>query len=180
MTHRNLAFALPLIALGACGGNKEFPPPKAASQGERVAPKTTTTSADQGKPNPQSALNVSDEIRKLCGIVDNSDKAPKFDYDSSDLSPGEKDVLSQVAKCLTEGPLKGKSVQLVGRADPRGEQEYNMELGERRGDQVKRYLGGLGVEGGRMNLTSRGELDATGKDEEGWRKDRRVDINLVK
>ena len=30
----------------------------------------------------------------------------------------------------------------------------------------------------RMALTSRGALDATGNDEEGWRKDRRVDISL--
>ena len=180
MTQRHLVFALPLLALCACGGNKEFPAPKASTASVERAPRTTTTSADQGKPNPQSALNISDEIRKLCGIVDNSEKAPKFDFNSSDLSPEEKDLLSQVAKCLTEGPLKGKNVQLVGRADPRGEQEYNMELGERRADQVKRYLGGLGVENNRMNLTSRGELDASGKDEEGWRKDRRVDINLVK
>src|SRR5262249_9610914 len=148
MNHRMaLAFLLPL--LGACGGNKEFPPPKAAQTERTPAPATTTTSAEAPKPNPNSAVNISDDIRSACGIVDNSDRAPKFDFDSSDLSPPEKDLLSQVAKCLTEGPLKGKSIQLVGRADPRGEQEYNMELGEHRADQVKRYLSGLGVDGSR-------------------------------
>jgi peptidoglycan-associated lipoprotein len=182
MTKRQSALVLVLsaLALGACGGNKDFPPPKAASV-ERPAPvKATTTSADTGKPNPNSSVNISDEIRRLCGIIDSSEKAPKFDFDSSELSPPEKDLLSQVAKCLTDGPLKGRSVQLVGRADPRGEQEYNMELGGRRAAQVKRYLGGLGVDSSRMSETSRGKLDATGTDEEGWRKDRRVDINLAK
>jgi peptidoglycan-associated lipoprotein len=172
---------LPLFAFAACGGNKEFPPPKAArTEAPAPAEQTTTTSAEAAKPKPNSPLNISDEIRQACGIVDNSDKAPKFDYDSSDLSPAEKDLLSQLAKCLAEGPLKGRSIQLVGRADPRGEQEYNMQLGERRADQVKKYLSGLGVESGRVSDTSRGKLDATGTDEAGWRKDRRVDINLVK
>jgi peptidoglycan-associated lipoprotein len=183
MTLKQALASLPLIALAfaACGGDKKFPPPKAA-QVEKAPPAqtTTTTSAEAVKPNPNSAVNLSDEIRKACGIVDNTDRSPKFDFDSSDLSPAEKDLLSQLAKCLTEGPLKGRSIQLVGRADPRGEQEYNMELGERRADQVKKYLSGLGVEAGRVGETSRGELDATGKDDEGWRKDRRVDINLAK
>lgn len=174
--------AAALLALAACGGDKkEFPAPKMAPvETPKPIPTTTTTNADVQKPRPASVLNVSDEIRKACGIVDSVDKAPRFDFDSSDLSPAEKDVLSQLGKCLTEGPLKGRSIQLVGRADPRGEQEYNMELGERRADQVDRYLAGLGVESARLQKTSRGELDATGTDEEGWRKDRRVDINLVK
>jgi peptidoglycan-associated lipoprotein len=180
MTLKQALAFLPLAALVACGGDKKFPPPKAAQVEKAPPAQTTTTSAEAAKPNPNSALNISDEILKACGIVDNTDRAPRFDFDSSDLSPAEKDLLSQLAKCLTEGPLKGRSIQLVGRADPRGEQEYNMELGERRADQVKKYLSGLGVESGRTGETSRGELDATGKDEEGWRKDRRVDINLVK
>ena len=70
-------------------------------------------------------------------------------------------------------------MELVGRADPRGEQEYNMELGENRAHSVKSYLSNLGVEGQRMALSSRGALDETGTDEEGWRKDRRVDIELM-
>jgi peptidoglycan-associated lipoprotein len=127
----------------ACAGNKEFPAPKAAPHAtSEPRAQTTTTSAEAGKPNPSSAVNISDEIRQACGIVDNTERAPHFDFDSSDLSPPERDLLSQVAKCLTEGPLKGRSIQLVGRADPRGEQEYNMELGERRADQVKHYLSG--------------------------------------
>jgi peptidoglycan-associated lipoprotein len=126
-------------------------------------------------------VNISDGIRQACGIVGGGvSKAPKFDFDESTLSQEEKDLLALVAKCLTEGPLKGKSIQLVGRADERGEQEYNMQLGGRRADTVVRYLEGLGVQSGRMGATSRGKLDATGHDEQGWRNDRRVDINLMR
>ncbi len=167
-----------VVALG-CAENKpvpQTPPPPPVAQTTSAPP--PPTNADP-RTNPDSAVNVSDEIRKACGIVDSTERAPKFDYDSAELTPPEKDLLSQVARCLTQGPLRGQSVQLVGRADPRGEQEYNMSLGARRAGSVKQYLLGLGVETAKLAMTSRGELDATGKDEEGWRKDRRVDIKLV-
>jgi peptidoglycan-associated lipoprotein len=79
---------------------------------------------------------------------------------------------------MTDGALKGKNVELVGRADPRGEQEYNMGLGSSRATAAHSYLKGLGIADSRMSETSRGALDATGHDEEGWAKDRRVDIRV--
>ncbi len=162
-------------ALGLAGCGHDEPPPRTPS------PPATAPTVSSAKPpieqKQDPALNLSDDITKACNIT-SSEKAPKFDFDSSDLSSAEKEVLDQVARCLTTGPLKGRKVKLVGRADPRGEQEYNMELGENRASSVKKYLGGLGVEGPRVSLTSRGALDATGSDESGWRKDRRVDMAL--
>jgi peptidoglycan-associated lipoprotein len=172
--------ALPLFALVlfACGGPEKLPEPKGP---------VSTTSAPPALSTPAPAannggLNVDDEIRKACGIVEtmNVDKAPKFSFDSTELPPADRDVLAQVAKCLTTGPLKGQAVQLVGRADPRGEPEYNMGLGGRRAQTVKSYLTGLGVDSNKLPETSRGELDATGTDETGWAIDRRVDLKLVK
>ena len=84
--------------------------------------------------------------------------ASKFDFDSSNLSSQERDILGQVAKCLTTGALKGRNVKLTGRADPRGEQEYNMNLGDHRATSVRKYLVGLGVAEGHMSETSRGAL----------------------
>ena len=91
----------------------------------------------------------------------------------------EKGILEQVAKCLTTGPLKGRAVDLLGRADPRGETEYNMSLGEARADSVKRYLSDMGVQAQRVAASSRGELDAIGTDEASWATDRRVDVDLA-
>src|SRR5215472_5362825 len=177
----NHVVAAMLVALGsflpACGHDE--PPPKVASN-PTTSPTTTTTSTPASTTQQRDpAVNVSKEIMDACNITV-PDRAPKFDFDSSDLSSAEKEILDQIAKCMTSGPLKGKNVKLTGRADPRGEQEYNMELGENRAHSVKKYLSNLGVEGQRMALSSRGALDATGSDEEGWRKDRRVDINLAK
>ena len=147
---------------------------------------TTTTSAVAPSPGVQSpfvftpGLSVSDMIAHACGIAPRGKTAaPSFDYDSAALAAADREVLGEVAKCLSEGALKGKSVVLTGRADARGEPEYNMTLGESRADAVHRYLVDLGVGRDRMRATSRGEMDATGTSEDGWANDRRVDIELA-
>ena len=160
-----------LLASVAC--NHDQPPPKTAEV-VVTAPTTTSAPVHQGK---DPAVNLSSDILTQCKIQISSDP-PKFDFDSSNLSSQERDILAQVAKCVTTGPLAGKSLKLTGRADPRGEQEYNMNLGEHRATSVRKYLVGLGVPDGHMGETSRGALDATGKDEAGWQNDRRVDISL--
>jgi peptidoglycan-associated lipoprotein len=135
---------------------------------------------DEGSGRPKRAnVSVSDDIMKICKIhVDNVARAPKFDFDDADLLPEDRDILEQIAKCVTTGPLKGRHLSLVGRCDPRGEVEYNMVLGDYRAESVHDYLAKLGVSPETMARTSRGELDAEGKDEDGWRRDRRVDIAL--
>jgi peptidoglycan-associated lipoprotein len=161
-----------LFALAAC--NHDAPPPVTGGTGT-TAPITTSAPVVQGK---DPAVNLSADIMGPCQIKISTDP-PKFDYDSSNLSSQERDILAQVAKCLTTGALAGKSVKLTGRADPRGEQEYNMNLGEHRATSVRKYLVGLGVADGHMSETSRGALDATGTNEAGWQTDRRVDISLM-
>ena len=187
MKHSALVLALSSLALvsgvtflaAGCGDPK--PPPVVATKPAPTTPVATqTTSAPTGK-SEKMAVNVDDDIIKACNLkFENIEDAPKFDYDSETLTTGEKNVLEAIAKCLTIGALKGRAVDLVGRADPRGETEYNMTLGAKRARSVHTFLGGLGVPGDKLRDTSRGELDAKGTDEEGWRKDRRVDVRLTK
>ncbi len=93
------------------------------------------------------AVRVADDIMKACKIqLENVDRAPKFDFDDADLLPEDRDVLEQIARCVTTGPLKGRGLGLVGRCDQRGEVEYNMVLGEYRADSVHDYLAKLGVD----------------------------------
>ncbi len=124
------------------------------------------------------SLAVSDDLISLCKIA--RSPTPKFDTNISDLRDGDRKMLQEIAKCMTEGALKGRRVSLTGRADVRGETEHNMALGERRASAASRYLASLGVKGERLQTTSRGELDANGSDESSWQEDRRVDIDLVK
>jgi peptidoglycan-associated lipoprotein len=109
---------------------------------------------------------------------DNVEDAPRFGFDRAALDPQDQAILAQVAKCVTDGPLAGHSLQLVGRADERGEAEYNMSLGARRSDAAQQFLVRVGLAPTRIRSTSRGQLDATGKDESTWALDRRVDIDL--
>lgn len=170
-----LVVAAPLFALAvACG---DSPKPPATPTPPPPPAETPVTSAPAN--TEKMAVNVDDGILKACNLkFANVEEAPKFDFDSEQLTDSEKAVLEQVAKCLTTGPLKGRAVDLVGRADPRGETEYNMTLGAKRARAAHSFLSGLGVANDKLFDTSRGMLDATGTEEQGWRKDRRVDIKL--
>lgn len=170
---KQLGLGLSLALLVACGG--ETPPP--------VAPMPPPQASVTAPPRPASEnhvkrpVNVSDEIRGICGLPEPKE-APKFDFDTADVTGEDRTILEGIAKCMTTGPLQGKSVRLVGRADARGEQEYNMALGAKRAGNVRQFLNSLGVPDARLKQTSRGELDAKGTDEETYRLNRRVDIEL--
>lgn len=160
----------------ACNKNSK---PPADARGITTTQSTTATRQQDDKRD--QTLSISDEIAKACGIrLDDPQDAPKFDLDQSDLSAQDRETLAKVAKCATSGPLQGRSLTLIGRADPRGEEEYNMSLGSSRASSVRSYLARLGVDGARLSMTSRGKLDAAGTDESGWRLDRRVDVELDK
>jgi peptidoglycan-associated lipoprotein len=126
-----------------------------------------------------ASLQLSDDLARVCMIEFNDvGKAPKFDTEQSTLLYQDRAVLDQVATCLTTGPLKGRALSLVGHADMRGEVEFNMVLGDHRAESAAKYLVSHGVDKAKLAETSRGKLDATGTDEAGWERDRRVDITL--
>jgi peptidoglycan-associated lipoprotein len=148
------------------------PAPPAAKQEPKPA-------ADIKPDQPVSpSLAVSADIAAACGIKPGAAN-PKFDYDKDDLTEEDRAVLAQLATCLTTGALKGKAVLMIGRADPRGTEEYNLGLGSRRSYSVSQYLVRLGVAQPQLEVTTRGAIDATGTDEAGWKQDRRVDVQLA-
>ncbi|HET9956038.1 MAG TPA: OmpA family protein [Polyangiaceae bacterium] len=171
-----LALFVSCAALAACGSD---PPPPARSP---VPPPPPAPPAAEQPANPkpsdnptQSNLVISDEIKKACGI---SDAEAYFAFDSANIRAQDRAVLKKLADCFTTGPLKGRRMRLVGHADPRGDDEYNRVLGQRRADNVKGAITTAGLESSRMETTSRGEDDAVGTEEASWAKDRRVDVLL--
>jgi len=96
-----------------------------------------------------------------------------FGFDQSTLTSEANSTLNGNADAMKKA---NKTVELVGRADPRGTTEYNMALSDRRAQAVKEYLQRLGLDTGKLSKVPRGALDATGTDESGWAKDRRVDF----
>ena len=169
------ALLLAAVPFAACGGDK--PPVKAPQTADSSSPSTATNRLPPNPPDsPQaSAVHISDEIAKACGI-----SAPDayFAFDSSNLRPDDVKVLDQLTRCFSTGPLKGRLMKLVGHADPRGGSDYNMTLGQSRADAVKDYIVQHGMDKGKTDSSSRGAMDATGTDEPSWARDRRVDIML--
>lgn len=173
---RPVTVALLFIVVSACSKTatkQTIPPPKAITSVE-------TSPAPTASAPPAPNVGVSDDISKQCRLrFANVQAAPKFGYDEEELLPADRDILQQVADCLTRGPLKNAKVDLVGRTDPRGTDEYNLALGNRRAYSVRSYLQRLGVPPDRLSPTTRGEIDATGAEEAGWQTDRRVDLQLA-
>jgi outer membrane protein OmpA-like peptidoglycan-associated protein len=160
------------LALG-CGGNT--PPPKHAAA-EPAKPAADKPPAEvQASPD----IAVSNDIAEACHIDAEKTINPQFQYDEDDLLPEDRVVLETIAKCLTDGALKGRTVSLIGRADPRGTEEYNLALGSRRSTAVGNYMSRHGAKTSQLVETTRGSIDARGTNESGWSKDRRVDIVLV-
>jgi len=95
----------------------------------------------------------------------------RFAFDSEELSGSSRDQIEQNARCIRERNIR--AVHLAGHCDPRGTEEYNLALGDRRARSVQRYLQSLGVES-RVTVSSMGEEMARGIDESGWDQDRRV------
>jgi peptidoglycan-associated lipoprotein len=171
-----------VLALTLFGCSKK----QAAKPATPVEPASTTAPLAQ-KPTPNvtqdqqvsPTLAVSADIISACGIkAAPTQGSPKFDYDKDELTPEDRAILDQIATCLTTGALKGRAVDLIGRADPRGTEEYNLGLGSRRAGSVSAYLGRLGVTTPQMAVTTRGALDAKGTDDSTYAQDRRVDIQL--
>ncbi len=166
------------LSVAACGGEEKRPPaaPVATAEPPSPPPPAPPPRVDDGKNPNRAQLNISEDIRKACGIADED---AYFDFDSANIRPQDHKVLAQLAKCFSSGPLAGRKMGLVGHADPRGEDEYNMLLGEKRATSVKNAIGAEGLALDKMNTSSRGEMDATGTDEATWARDRRVDVVLA-
>lgn len=142
---------------------------------------TKTVTRTETAPKPVEAakaveltkLEVSEEIARICALPD-----AHFPFDSSEIVGDARDALDKLAACFTEGELAGRHLKIIGHADPRGTEEYNLGLGQRRAAAVATYLEGKGIAGQKIESVSVGEFEARGKDEAGWVGDRRVEILL--
>ena len=100
-----------------------------------------------------------------------------FDFDRSNVRADARPVLRSNGDQLRRA---GAAVRIEGHTDERGDEEYNLALGERRANSVKRYLENLGVDGSRIRTLSYGEAKpaVAGHTEDAWRYNRRVESNV--
>jgi len=99
-----------------------------------------------------------------------------FDFDQASLQSDALDALRAHAQYLNENP--NAKTRLEGHGDERGTREYNVALGERRGNAVAKYLRLNGVKGNQVEVISYGEEKpvAFGHDEQSWAANRRVEL----
>ncbi|MCA9629984.1 MAG: OmpA family protein [Myxococcales bacterium] len=171
-----IASTIALLAM-ACSSDPHPPvaPSGASTQGvgdSTPAAGPKASAEDDGAP---TQLSIDDKILKACGIASSE---AHFDFNSANVKQGDYPVLTKLAECFSSGALKGRKMLLVGHADPRGDEEYNLTLGGRRAGGVKRVLVARKLSGSQMETSSRGELDASGTDEASYALDRRVDVRL--
>lgn len=100
-----------------------------------------------------------------------------FDFDQSIIKPEYREVVAAHAEYLKRN--RNSQVMLEGHTDVRGGREYNIGLGQRRAEAVRRALGALGVSDGQMEPVSWGKerLASAAQTEEGHQLNRRVEFN---
>jgi peptidoglycan-associated lipoprotein len=164
------------ISSSACSGEK--PPPQDASNarsGDRIIAETKVESTRDDK---ETTVQLSEEFRRECRLPNAPQGAPKFDFDKATLHARGQNILDDVATCLSQGPLKDRTITIIGRTDARGSEAHNKELAATRAEAARSYLVQRGVPVAQVRLISRGELGARGSDEDTWALDRRVDLEL--
>jgi peptidoglycan-associated lipoprotein len=147
---------------------------KLAQDADKSGEADRTAGVDStGKPilyGDTSALGLGDNV-----IVD-----VLFDFDRYSIKAESKLTLEKNAKILNEH--SNAMITLEGHCDERGTDDYNIALGERRADSVKRYLAKLGISSGRINTISYGEERpfCTQRNDDCWRQNRRVHFKVGK
>lgn len=104
-----------------------------------------------------------------------------FDFDRAVIRDDQKPALRQNASAI-KGHEDWRQVVIEGHTDERGSEEYNLALGERRANSVKRYLVDSGVSAARVDTVSFGESRPAvqGHDESAWKWNRRAEFRVVR
>lgn len=166
-----LAVAATLV-LGACGSKPPKPAPSTAPT--EVGGGTQSEGANAANAAGDALGNQQEVGGPQAGLL--ATRIVYFDFDSAVIKGQGVDVVAAHAKYLAATPQA--RVRLEGNTDERGSREYNIGLGDRRAQAVRRALLLQGVAEGQITTVSYGEERPAdpGHDEAAWAKNRRVEI----
>ncbi|MEC3886413.1 peptidoglycan-associated lipoprotein Pal [Xanthomonas campestris] len=159
-----LVSLLSVAVLAGCSKKvKETPPPATDTTAGSTAPTGPSTSGLYGPGD----LDTDACLRQ---------RVVYFDLDQDSLKPEFQAIMSCHAKYLRDRP--SSRITLQGNADERGSREYNMGLGERRGNAVSSALQAAGGSASQLTVVSYGEERpvCTETSESCWSQNRRVEI----
>ncbi len=159
LIRKALIASLLLSSLNACTNNEE----------KKVEDVVSATKAEDDK----SQFTVDEK-----GKVDFRAEVVYFEYDDSTLTNEGMAQLEALAKYMKVNPKAKLSIE--GHCDNRGSVEYNLALGQRRSDAVKKFLATVGIEEARLATVSFGEEkpQEAGEGEAHWSKNRRAEFTF--
>lgn len=168
-----IGLGLSLLLLGCAKESnvKTTAPSSFAAHSDGAA---STSKGNDDAVDGASQVSVDPALRKLCDLP-----TSYFGFDSANVRTDSGKAFDALVACFTDGPARDHRLLIIGHADPRGEEHYNLALGQRRAGSVAMQLEARGMKNNRIETSSRGELDASGEDEPSWAKDRRVELALA-
>lgn len=144
-----------------------------------VTPPAATASAAAGNQVGERAVQPGTVESNQAGAAGpaNATKIIYFDYDSYTIKAEFQSALDAHARFLNTN--KARKLAIEGHTDERGGREYNLALGQKRSEAVRRALALLGVTDGQIEAVSFGKEKpaAPGSDESSWALNRRAEIN---
>ena len=166
MNNTTRVLMLSLMSVAVLAGCKKDVKPTPPADTTTTTPTTPTTPTTSGVYGPGD-LDTDACLRQ---------RVVYFDLDQDALKPEFQAIMGCHAKYLRDRP--SARISLEGHADERGSREYNLGLGERRGNAVNSALQAAGGSASQLTVVSYGEERpvATGSDEASWSQNRRVEI----
>jgi peptidoglycan-associated lipoprotein len=168
---KTVAFIVSAAALlSACSSTKLQETPVV----EKTPVAQTTPPADTSRDIRPVETGTVDPLNDPKGVLAN--RSVYFDYDSYVVRDDGKPVVENHSAYLTKH--KERKVLIQGNTDERGGTEYNLALGQKRAEAVRKAMVALGVSDNQLEAVSLGEEKpkATGSNEAAWAENRRADI----
>lgn len=165
---RKLVIGIVLVnLLAACASDpkKDEAAPTSKAEAPKSAPASATTTAVDPLNDPNSIL---------------ANRSAYYPFDVAVVQDEDKPMVQAHAKYLSEN--SNRNVRLEGNCDERGSNEYNLGLGQRRADGVKKMLEAGGARASQLDSVSYGEEKPRCADhnEDCWKQNRRTDLNYAR
>jgi peptidoglycan-associated lipoprotein len=172
--HRHVLTLLAAAALAACSSVKLDEPPVESRTGTPVGAGTGAGANAGG--TAQTRVAPVDVTSTSNAAFSNLPRIVYFDFDSYVVKDDYRPVIEANGKALAAD--RKRHVTVEGHTDDRGSSEYNLALGQRRAEAVKKVMTVLGVNDNRIETVSYGEEKpkSQGHDEQAWAENRRADI----
>ena len=177
MMKRYLMVAALAAVLAGCGSNVKLDPPIQGSGADATA----TQGAGAGAAGAGAGQSTVTQVQAGPAGADAAGPAGVgrviyFDFDSFTVKPEYQGLVDQHARFLQGN--RGRSVAVEGHTDERGSREYNLALGQKRAEAVRRALTLVGASDAQVEAVSFGEEKpaAAGASEDAYAKNRRVEI----